>query len=204
MHGRKINGSKSKRCTLPSDHLTAAQKRKLNGEVKTFNIKKPMQWAEFKSMSGNLQYDYLKFLITECEGRGIDIAAMFGCTNKTFSRYKREHFPSLGDERGGVKTTVSPKWTAFINGGTEMPHEAEPTEVEEVKPEPVPLANVISPERIAEAVASTAQFSPKPRCVGVTKGTVTIVGSYLDAQQTMDVLLNHSDRYKLVMDWEVL
>ena len=27
------NGSKSKRCTLPSDYLTAAEKRKLNGEV---------------------------------------------------------------------------------------------------------------------------------------------------------------------------
>lgn len=201
----KVNGSRSKRCSLPSDYMTAAQKRHLNGEVKTYNLKRPMEWKVFKSMSGNLQYDYLKFLSTECEGRGIDIAEMFGVTNKTFSHYKTSNFPSLKEKHGGNNAnryTVSPKWTAFINGGTEMPHEDKPTE--EVKPEPVPPANVISPERIAEAVASTAQFSPKPHCVGVTKGTVTIVGNYLDVRQTMDVLLNHSDKYKLVMEWEVL
>ena len=29
-------GSKSKKCTLPSDYLTAAQKRRLNGPVSTY------------------------------------------------------------------------------------------------------------------------------------------------------------------------
>lgn len=38
----RVNGSKSKRCTLPSDYLTPAQRKKLNGEVYTVNLNKPI------------------------------------------------------------------------------------------------------------------------------------------------------------------
>ncbi len=31
---KRVSGAKSKKCTLPSDYLTAAQKKRLNGEVK--------------------------------------------------------------------------------------------------------------------------------------------------------------------------
>lgn len=37
-------------CTLPSDNLTAKQRREKNGEVKSYNITRPMPWPEFKTL----------------------------------------------------------------------------------------------------------------------------------------------------------
>ena len=52
-------GSKSKKCTLPSDYLTAAQKRRLNGPVSTYKLDEPMNWESFKAMPEDLQKKYI-------------------------------------------------------------------------------------------------------------------------------------------------
>ncbi len=52
-------GSKSKRCTLPSDYLTAKQKKGLNGKMKTYNLSAPVSYAEFRDMPKDLQKEYL-------------------------------------------------------------------------------------------------------------------------------------------------
>lgn len=56
------NGSKSKKCSLPSDILTAAQKRKLNGPVQSYAVNRPMSWSAFKSMPADLQQAHLDFM----------------------------------------------------------------------------------------------------------------------------------------------
>lgn len=58
----KVNGSKSKRCTLPSDNLTPAQKRKLNGPVKEYELHKRMTYHEFKKMPTDLQQAHLDYI----------------------------------------------------------------------------------------------------------------------------------------------
>lgn len=52
-------GSKSRRCSLPSDNLTAAQLKARNGEVKTYDLDSPMTWAEFKQMPLDIQQTYI-------------------------------------------------------------------------------------------------------------------------------------------------
>lgn len=37
-------------CSLPSDTLTEKQRKEKNGEVKSYNITRPMPWREFKPM----------------------------------------------------------------------------------------------------------------------------------------------------------
>lgn len=44
-----VNRKRGK-CRLLSDYLTAAQKKEMNGAVKTYNITRPMPLAEFKGM----------------------------------------------------------------------------------------------------------------------------------------------------------
>lgn len=54
-----VNRKRGK-CRLPSDSLTAAQKREMNGAVKTYNITRPMPLDEFKGMPDDLQREYLR------------------------------------------------------------------------------------------------------------------------------------------------
>lgn len=58
----KKGGSKSKKCSLPSDNLTAAQKRKLNGPVETYTINQPMSWEAFKGMPLDLQQQHIDYV----------------------------------------------------------------------------------------------------------------------------------------------
>jgi hypothetical protein len=47
-------------CTLPSDNLTAKQRREKNGEVKSYNITRPMPWPEFKAMREDLKREFFR------------------------------------------------------------------------------------------------------------------------------------------------
>ena len=58
----RVCGSKSKKCSLPSDNLTLAQQKKLSGECKSWNLAEPMSYATFKSMPEDLQVQYVKGL----------------------------------------------------------------------------------------------------------------------------------------------
>lgn len=58
----KVSGARSRKCTLPSDHLTAAQKRGLNGPVHTYAINRPTTWAQFREMPADLQQAHLDYV----------------------------------------------------------------------------------------------------------------------------------------------
>lgn len=47
-------------CTLPSDLLTAKQRKEKNGEVKSYNISRPMPWCEFKQIPDDLKREFFR------------------------------------------------------------------------------------------------------------------------------------------------
>lgn len=95
----KVNGAKSKKCTLPSDNLTPAQKRKLNGPVVQWNIKAPMSWADLKSMPIALQKEHLSFVQTEFRAPYSTLAEdYFGIDRSALSVYA---------SRKGIKSALS-------------------------------------------------------------------------------------------------
>ena len=55
----RVCGAKSRKCTLPSDNLTAAQKRKLNGPCETYAINKPCSYEAFKAMPHDIAQAWL-------------------------------------------------------------------------------------------------------------------------------------------------
>lgn len=73
---RKI-GSKSRKCSLPSDYLSKTQKCKLNGEVVTVNLNKPMDFKEFTKASVETQREYIQHLRDELGATKSDIQRMF-------------------------------------------------------------------------------------------------------------------------------
>ena len=55
-------GSKSKKCSLPSDHMTPAEWKRRNGPVSTYSLNKPMDWETFKSLPVDIQQSYIDIL----------------------------------------------------------------------------------------------------------------------------------------------
>ena len=80
----KKGGSRSKSCTLPSDALSASQKRKLNGSVESISLNSPMSWARLRELTPTLQFLYLDHLVNEHKARRVDLCAMLGVATCTF------------------------------------------------------------------------------------------------------------------------
>lgn len=82
----RVCGSKSKRCGLPSDHMTQAQWKKKNGEVVSVSLNEPMNWAAFSSLSPDLKKEYIQKCI-DAFGCGMsDLSRMFGVHVTTVKR----------------------------------------------------------------------------------------------------------------------
>ena len=59
---RKI-GSKSKKCSLPSDYLTEKQRRELSGECVSYDLTKVYGWEVFKDLPKHIQQEYIQRLV---------------------------------------------------------------------------------------------------------------------------------------------
>jgi len=113
-------GSKSKKCSLPSDILTEAQKRKLNGPCTTVKLGAPMSWDEFKALPNSLAEEYLTDLQDTYGATQKMLAQMFGLSTSYLckalhTRGLEVHFTK---GHGSVDTLLSKqaKWDAFCNG----------------------------------------------------------------------------------------
>lgn len=74
----KKGGSHSKTCHLSSDNLTNTQLKSLHGEVHTYQLGKPMDWATFRSMPTDLQKMYAEQLIEKYNVSNGRLADMLG------------------------------------------------------------------------------------------------------------------------------
>lgn len=114
----KVGGSKSKRCSLPSDGMTNKQWKERNGEVMTFNIKKRTDWKTFKTLSPEIKTEYLTKLRDEYGATKRMICEMFGICYTTLNI----HLQECGINVGFSKTHYTrekeqareARWLAFL------------------------------------------------------------------------------------------
>ena len=126
----KKNGSKSKKCSLPSDNLSKKELNKMNGECKVYNLNKPMSYSNFCAMPVDLQIKYLEMLRDKFGANQTEISKMMNVAPSTLAshRYKflnnKPIFPSSNRPR-----LDKDAWNRFINGEeAENAVEAEPDE----------------------------------------------------------------------------
>lgn len=85
-------GSKSKKCTLPSDYLTRKEKMAMSGECKTYDMRKFYTHEEFKQFPDDIKLQYLNSLINRYD---VTIAAiaeeLFHITPTGLYKYLRKH-----------------------------------------------------------------------------------------------------------------
>ena len=83
---RMKNGSKSRKCSLSTDHMTEAQWKKKNGEVITMNMNQPVTYEQFRAMSVDLQKEYVEKLISQFGCNLTALAGFFGLDAKGISK----------------------------------------------------------------------------------------------------------------------
>ena len=144
----KKNGSKSKRCTLLSDYMTATQKKKMNGSVETICLNLPINSIkELRTYTVSLQKEYLQNCITQYGARRIDLVNMLNTYDSTFKKYCERHdilldfLPKTGR---GRSSRMDERWLDFITKPEDkqdiMPKKTDEQIIEEhfgIKLEPV-------------------------------------------------------------------
>lgn len=145
----KKNGSKTKKCSLPSDHLTERQRKELNGKVETYNLSKPMSWNTFRKMPDDLKVKYLSSLVNDYDARCKDIADMFGVGANYLSLQVKDigfSFPHTG------RRTPDKKWLDFIAPEPPKPEPIpEPVEEPNVPDEPPARVKLDDPDTICKS-----------------------------------------------------
>lgn len=136
----RVCGSKSKKCSLPSDMLTPAQKRKLNGPVERYDMGKPIPWDRFTVMPKDLQVSYLEGLHKNYGIGENRLAELFGVSIGTIRRYL-----SAKDLRGRMGFHAVPTnaqksaWERFLTGEDAVePANEGPVETRPANADPLP------------------------------------------------------------------
>lgn len=116
----RINGSKSKKCTFPSDNLTPAQKKKLNGACVMYNLGAPMTWEEFKNLPVDLSEEYACGLREKYRVSAADLGEMFGVTRMPVINHMTklgycERFLSIHGKRSRMTDEYKEAWEKFLH-----------------------------------------------------------------------------------------
>ena len=114
-HNRKTHCGKGGRVKFPSDYLSKKELKAMNGDVKSYNLNKPMTWEEFRRMPQDLQIMYIKKLRNEFGVPDIVLSKAMGVCKSSFSKAMRDLNLSLGKSAGatGKKWLNSEKSSKF-------------------------------------------------------------------------------------------
>lgn len=161
-------GSKSKRCNLPSDHMTHKQWKERNGKVSTVKMNEPMTWKDFKAISKELQSEYLNGLIRRYNVSATVIAKeMFGINNQYLCTYVRSQNLNVKFQKGLIMSDkLREAWEKFLN--------PEPIE-HEVLVEEVP-EEVVNESAAEELINENQQETVEQVCAFDPSGVLAMIG----------------------------
>ena len=163
------NGSKSHACTLPSDHLTEAERRKLNGPVVTLRLDEPMTWADFLALSDEHKRLYLGHLMDRYRPSCRALGEMLGVSAITACRTLRSCGASRGrDTRATAEQRAA--WTAFL--GNAAPAEEERDDA--------PTAPEDPPEEEQDDVPAITEAAPLETEIGAEEDVTPAAITRLD------------------------
>lgn len=113
VHNRRTHTGKGG-CKLPSENMTRKEIEAMNGEVKTYNIKNPMKWHEFKAMPDDLKRAYLNRLRDLYNASNKAIGEMMGVSDNCIGNAARR----LGVRSLAKNERTLPEWNSFVKYGS--------------------------------------------------------------------------------------
>lgn len=172
-----------------SDEEIVAQ----SSEVKTYNVKKPLKWAEFKKLPQDLKIVYIKRLRAIFGISNVRLAELFGVSAWTVQQKVKE----LGLARGKSWSPTNFKraeWEAFLKGEETAQEDAKTTAEQ-------PTQETQQERRTEETdpvrnLASDCDLNLIPH-----SGTMTFEGCAMDALRKCGQLL--SNKYlRITITWD--
>lgn len=113
-------GSKSKKCSLPSDSLTMKQWKERCGNVLSYNLNKPIGWEDFKSLPAHAQKEYITHLKENYGANAKSLADMFGVKSLTVRRLMDKNNLQIDFPVGHSMTNAQrAEWSRFLSQESE-------------------------------------------------------------------------------------
>lgn len=127
------NGSKSKKCTLPSDRLTNKQWKERCGPVVSFNFNKPIEWDHFKRLPVVVQKEYITNLQKRFGATAVDLGNMFGVRALTVRKHADTNDLGIDFPRGhAMSASKKDEWARFLGCEETESDSSKQVEVEQV------------------------------------------------------------------------
>ena len=121
-------GSKSKKCSLPSDGLSHREWKERNSKVEMHDIKHPIRWALFKELDDDCKNEYIQYLVEQFCVNYKALANLFGVSVKTIQKYTEGLDATSSFRRGhGMTAAQRTEWERFISCGSQ-PNDAKDEE----------------------------------------------------------------------------
>lgn len=84
------------RYMMPSDYLSATEKKKLNGEITVYTMKEPISWAKFKGYPKDIQKEYIQWFVDEFGVSRSMLCEVFDVTaNTIYVYFKQQGFVNM-------------------------------------------------------------------------------------------------------------
>ena len=138
-------GSKSKKCSLPSDGMTNKQWKERCGPVISYNPNKPMAWEDFKKLPTHIQAEYITNLQHKFGATAVDLGKMFGVQPLTVRKHADANHLGVEFPRGhAMSAATKAEWDKFVCPEQEElqaflePDEDDERHIEEPSGSPVP------------------------------------------------------------------
>lgn len=166
-YNKKRQGGKTVR--LQNDHLKRKDWEKMNGKVQSYDLGKPMTWAEFKKLPTDLASRYMVALRDTFHMPLKEVAKIFGVENHTVYVHTKKNGITPCWQVGGTPKTrnrfyepdIQEKYERWMCGdltlnavASVVPEKTEPVTEPEAVPEDIPeVVNVaVTPENVAPAI----------------------------------------------------
>lgn len=166
-HNRKTHCGKGGRVKFPSDYLSKKELKAMNGDVKSYNLNKPMTWEEFRRMPQDLQIMYIKKLRNEFGVPDIVLSKAMGVCKSSFSKAMRDLNLSLGKSAGAtgkkwLNSEKSSKFSEYWNKFNKKEDAVEEDSVEEKN-------EAVEEMDISEAFAQIGTYVTEGIAKGISK-----------------------------------
>lgn len=156
-------GSRNHKCSLPQDHMTPAQLRRMNGPVKSYNLNAPLSWYEFIQMPEDLQRQYLDGLRAKYNATNEMLGELFHVHPTTVSQKRlalgcRVQCHALSVEARAERTRA---WMVFRSGAAKITEESGPSleEIAPVEEAPAPEEPEKDQNRYLDLTGFNAEFT---------------------------------------------